>query len=53
MMRAGDPEGWQAIVDAADLARENREAIDACERQAAKTNQSARCIIKIEMRSKN
>jgi hypothetical protein len=37
MMRAGDPEGWQAIVDAADLARENREAIDACERHAAKT----------------
>lgn len=53
LMRIGNPDGWKAIVDVAAMRNDNREAIDACERQAAKTNQSARCIIKIDMRSKN
>ena len=47
LMRAGNPESWQAIVDAADMAHENREAIDACERTAAKINQPVRCTISV------
>ncbi|WHO37625.1 DUF6118 family protein [Sphingobium sp. AP49] len=52
-MRIGNPEGWQAIVDAAAMRNDNREAIDACERQAAETNQPVRCIISIARLSKN
>jgi len=47
IMRAGSPEAWQAIVDAADLRRDNREAIDACERDARKSAKSVRCTIRI------
>ena len=47
LMRAGNPEGWQAIVDAADLARENRDTIAACEKAAAKAGKTVRCTISI------
>ena len=47
LMRAGNPEGWQAIVDAADLARENRDTIAACEKAAAKSKEPVRCTISI------
>ena len=47
LMRAGNPEGWQAIIDAADMRRENRETIDACERTAAKINKPVRCTISV------
>lgn len=47
LMRAGNPEGWQAIVDAADMARENRDTIAACERAAQKAKEPVRCTISI------
>ena len=47
MMRAGSAEGWQAIADAAEMRRDNREAIDACEQAASKAEEPVRCSIKI------
>lgn len=47
LMRAGNPEGWQAIVDAADMQQANRDAIAACERAAAKAKEPVRCTIRI------
>jgi len=47
-MQAGNPEGWQAIVDAADMRQANRDAIAACERAAAKAKEPVRCTIRIE-----
>jgi hypothetical protein len=50
LMQAGNPEGWQAIVDAADMRQTNREAIDACERRAIKAKQPVRCTIRVRNR---
>ncbi|MDI1297122.1 MAG: DUF6118 family protein, partial [bacterium] len=50
LMRAGSPDGWQAIVDAADLARENRDTIAACKKAAAKIKEPVRCTISISKR---
>ncbi|MDH2133616.1 DUF6118 family protein [Sphingobium yanoikuyae] len=47
LMRAGNPDGWQTIVDAADMARENRDVIAACERAAQKAKEPVRCTIRI------
>lgn len=48
MMRADDPDHWQAIIGAAEMRRDNREAIDACERKAAKARKVVRCTISIK-----
>ncbi len=50
LMRTGNPEGWQAIVDAADLARENRDTIAACEKASARSKGTVRCTIRIRSR---
>jgi Family of unknown function (DUF6118) len=50
MMRADSPEAWQAISDAADMRRDNREAIDACEQQATEAKQPVRCTIRVRNR---
>lgn len=50
LMRTENPEGWQVIVDAADLARENSDTIAACEKAAAKINEPMRCTIRIGKR---
>ncbi len=47
IMRADSPAAWQAIADAAELRRDNREAINACERAAIKAGQPVRCIVKV------
>lgn len=47
IMHADSPEAWQTIADAAEMRRDNREAIDACEKQAAKAKQPVRCTIRI------
>jgi hypothetical protein len=47
LMRAGNPEGWKAIVEAADMRQANRDAISACERAAEKVRRQVRCTIKI------
>ena len=46
LMRVGNPEGWQAIVDAADMRQANRDTIAACERAAEKAKESVRCTIR-------
>jgi hypothetical protein len=48
LMRAGNPDGWQAIVDAADMRKENRDAIADCERVAEKAKEPVQCNIRIE-----
>ncbi|MES2176065.1 MAG: DUF6118 family protein [Pseudomonadota bacterium] len=50
LMRAGNPEGWRVIVDAADLARENRDTIATCEKAAAKAGKPVRCTIGVRRR---
>ena len=47
LMQVGNPESWQAIVDAADMRRDNSEIIAACERTTAKTGQPVQCTIKV------
>lgn len=47
IMRADSPAAWQSIDDAAELRRDNREAIDACEQQAAKAKEPVQCTIRI------
>lgn len=50
IMRADSPEAWQTTVDAAEIRRDNRVAIDACERAAKNANQPVRCTIRIVAR---
>lgn len=50
LMRAGNPDGWQAIVDAADLARENRDTLAACQKSATNMKEPVRCTIRIRKR---
>ena len=47
LMQAGNPHGWQAIVDAAELRRSNRDAINACLQRAARTKAPVRCTVKV------
>lgn len=47
LMRAGNPEGWQAIVNAADMAGENRDTLTACQKAAAKARRPVRCVVRI------
>ncbi len=51
IMRADSPGTWQAIADAAEMRRDNREAIDACEQAASKVKQPVRCTIRIRAKS--
>lgn len=46
LMSAGNPDGWQAIVDAADLARENRETLAACQKAASKAKEPVSCTVR-------
>jgi hypothetical protein len=48
MMQAGNPTGWQVIVDTADMWRENRDAINVCEQAATKAREVVRCTTRIE-----
>ncbi len=50
LMRAGNPDGWQAIVDAADTRQANRDAIATCERAAERAKEPVRCTIRIGQR---
>jgi len=47
IMRADNPAAWNAIAYAAELRRDNREAIDACEKAAVEIKQPVRCTIRI------
>lgn len=50
LMRTDNPEAWEAIVSAADMAGENRDTITACEQAAAKIKEPVRCTISIRKR---
>lgn len=47
LMQSDSPEAWNALVQAADIRRDNREAIDACRKTAASSQQLVRCTVKI------
>lgn len=49
LMRTGNPEGWQVILEAADLARENRDSISACQMSAAKARKPVSCTVRVRM----
>jgi hypothetical protein len=49
LMRAGDPEGWRVIVDAADLARENRDSLAICHKAAVKAKEPVSCKVRVRM----
>jgi hypothetical protein len=47
LMRTENPEGWQAIVDAANLARENRDTLAACQKAVAKAKKPVNCTVRV------
>lgn len=47
LMQSDSPEAWNALVQAADIQRDNRDAIDACRKAAATSQQPVRCTVKI------
>lgn len=47
LMRIGDAQAWNVLIQAADIRRDNRDAIDACRNSAATSRQPVRCTIKI------
>ncbi|QUT06889.1 hypothetical protein KFK14_05480 [Sphingobium phenoxybenzoativorans] len=49
LMRVGNPEGWQMIVEAADLARENRDSLFACQKAAAKAGKPVSCTVRVRI----
>lgn len=53
IMKADSPAAWQAIADAADMRRDNREVIDACEQEAVEAKQPVRCTIRIRARTQD
>lgn len=47
LMQSDSSEAWNALVQAADIQRDNRDAIDACRKSAATSQQPVRCSVKI------
>ena len=47
LMQSDSPEAWNALVQAAAIQRDNRDAIDACRKTAATSQQPVRCSVKI------
>ena len=52
MMQAGDPQAWNALLRAADIQRDNREAIEACRKSATTSRQAVRCTVRIRAENK-
>jgi hypothetical protein len=48
LMRAANAEGWRMIVASASLAKDNREAIDRCRKQATRARKVVRCTIDVK-----
>lgn len=53
MMQAGDPQAWNALLHAADVQRDNREAIEACRKSASASRQPVRCTVRIRAENKS
>ncbi|ATE65768.1 DUF6118 family protein [Rhizorhabdus dicambivorans] len=47
LMQSDSPEAWNALVQTADIQRDNRDAIDTCRKTAATSQQPVRCSVKI------
>lgn len=47
MMQCDSLEAWNALVQTADIQRDNRDAIDACRKTAATSQQPVRCSVRI------
>lgn len=47
LMQSDSAEAWSALAQAADIQRENRDAIDACRKSAATSQQPVRCTVRI------
>ena len=47
LMQSDSSEAWNALVQAADIQRDNRDAIDACRKTTATSQQPVRCTVKI------
>jgi Family of unknown function (DUF6118) len=52
MMQAGDPQAWNALLHAADIQRNNRDAIEACRKSATMSRQPVRCTVRIRAENK-
>ena len=53
MMQAGDPQAWNAQLHAADIQRDNRDAIEDCRKSATTTRQPVRCTVRIRAENKD
>ena len=47
LMQSDSAEAWSALAQAADIQRDNRDAIDACRENATTSQQSVRCAVRI------
>ena len=47
LMQSDSAEAWSALAQAAEIQRDNRDAIDACRKNAATSQQSVRCTVRI------
>ena len=47
LLQSNNPEAWNALLQAADIQRDNRDAIDACRKSAATSRQPVRCTVRI------
>ena len=47
LMQSDSAEAWSALAQAADIQRDNRDAIDACRKNATTSQQSVRCTVRI------
>ncbi len=51
LMRSESPHALNALEPAADLLRDNRETIEACQKSAANAKQPVRCTVRIRVGS--
>ena len=47
LMKSDSPEAWNALAQAVDIQRDNRDTIDACRKSAASSQQPVRCTVRI------
>jgi hypothetical protein len=50
LMRSESPQALSALVQAADVLRDNRDSIEACQKSAANAKQPVRCTVRIRAR---
>lgn len=51
LMQSDNPEAWNALAQAAEIQRDNRDTIDACRQSAASSKRPVRCTVKIRQSS--